>query len=508
MIIRKYAKQGKANQIFFKMQQDILTNNDADNLLHNWREEEKRALELLQITGALRFDRSVELVLFRRDIHGTSTSTLLSNHNHAAKYGLDSLSIDTTLELAKAIAHISDLAPSKLDIGKLAVEWTKNKRQYENIQEFVLIKLGGFIGKDSKNEAPKDVVLYGFGRIGRLLARRLVTDTGRGEQLRLKAIVIRPKLSDHFEEAKKRASLLQTDSVHGDFNAVIDIAADGKSLTINGNLIHLIYAKSPADVQYADYGINSPLVLDNTGVWRDRAGLGQHIQSGASQAMLTAPAKDDIPNVVYGVNHESLNLDETIYSAASCTTNAIAPVLQVVMDSLGIEKGHIETIHAYTNDQNLLDNFHKKPRRGRGAPVNMVLTTTGAAKAVTKVNPALKGKLTGNAIRVPTPNVSLAILNLTLEKETSVEALNDILKNAAFHGDLVEQIHYSDSTEYVSSNAIGMNTTSVVDAPSTIVSEDGKSVTIYAWYDNEYGYCCQVMRLAKHIAKVRRHVYF
>ena len=488
------------------MQQGILTN---DQLLNQWREKEKRALQLLQITGTLRLDRSVELVLFRRTIHGVSTTTLLENHSHAKKYGVDGLSIDTTLELAEAILNITDLAPSKLDLGKLAIEWEKEKGSFENVQEFVLQKLDGFIGKGSKNEAPKDVVLYGFGRIGRLVARRLIGDTGRGEQLRLKAIVVRPSMTDAYEETVKRIDLLQTDSVHGDFGSVIDIAADGKSVTINGNLIHIIYAKNQADVDYTDYGINDALVIDNTGVWRDRTGLGQHLRPGASQVLLTAPGKGDIPNVVYGVNHETLDLDsEKIYSAASCTTNAIAPILQVIMDNLGIEKGHIETVHSYTNDQNLLDNFHKKPRRGRGAPVNMVLTTTGAAEAVTKVNPAFSGKLTGNAIRVPTPNVSLAVLNLNLEKTTSVEGMNNMLRDAAFHGNLVEQIHYSDSPEYVSSNAIGMTTTSVVDAPSTIVSKDGKSVTLYAWYDNEYGYTCQVMRLAKHIAKVRRYVYF
>jgi glyceraldehyde 3-phosphate dehydrogenase len=334
-------------------------------------------------------------------------------------------------------------------------------------------------------------------------------NTGKGDQLRLKAIVIRPKLSDRYLEATKRAALLESDSVHGDFGGSIVVAPDGSELLINGNAVQLIYAQKPADIDYTKYGIKDALVIDNTGVWRDRKGLEQHLRPGVASVLLTAPGKGDIPNIVYGVNHHDLDLEqEQVFSAASCTTNAIAPVLKVLLKKIGVEKGHVETIHSYTNDQNLLDNFHKKPRRGRGAPINMVLTTTGAAKAVTKVIPEYLGKLTGNAIRVPTPNVSLAILNLTLETPSSVGSLNATLKEAAFYGELMEQIRYSNSTEYVSSNAIGMTTTSVVDAPSTILSEDGKNATIYLWYDNEYGYTCQVIRLAKHIAKVRRYVYY
>ena len=487
------------------MQHNTLSN----NALTNWKEAEKLALELQQVTGTIRLDKSIELVLFRHDIYGVPTTSLLEYHGFAKKYGAESLSIQTTLELAKAIASIPNLAPSKLDIGKLAIEWANESADFDDINQFVAVKLDNFIGKDSKNEAPKDVVLYGFGRIGRIVARRLIADTGKGEQLLLKAIVLRPKMKDPYEEVVKRISLLQTDSVHGDFGGVMDIAPDGSSVTINGNLVHIIFSKNQEDIDYTKYGIQDALVIDNTGVWRDRAGLEKHLRPGASKVLLTAPGKGDIPNVVYGVNHESLELDkETIYSAASCTTNAISPVLQIILEKLGIEKGHIETIHSYTNDQNLLDNFHDKPRRGRGAPVNMVITTTGAASAVTKVIPAFEGKLTGNAIRVPTPNVSIAILNLTLEQATDLEAINALMKDAAFHGALVEQIHYSNSTEYVSSDAIGMTTTSVVDAPSTLVSKDGKSATLYLWYDNEFGYSCQVVRLAKHIAKVRRYVYY
>lgn len=491
------------------MSHDNLTiRNEADHSLALWHEWEKKALKLLKIAGELRFNHSVELVLFRRHIYNSKTSTILNNHKISRRFTKRPVNINRTLELAKAIAATPNMAPSKIDLGTLAVEWVDHQGQYGDLADFVQKKIGHIAGAAPQNDASKDVVLYGFGRIGRLAARILINSTGKGDQLRLKAIVIRPKMADRYEEALKRAALLQTDSVHGDFGGTIDVEADGSELIVNGNRIKLIYAGKPSEVDYTAYGINNALVIDNTGVWRDREGLGQHLACpGVAQALLTAPAKGDIPNIVYGVNQLEVDIDEeTIFSAASCTTNAVAPVLKVMMDKKGVEKGHIETIHAYTNDQNLLDNFHKKPRRGRGAPVNMVLTTTGAASAVTKVMPAFKDKLTGNAIRVPTPNVSMAILNLTLEQTTTREELKNILKDAASHGDLVEQIRYSNSTEFVSSNAIGMTTTSVVDAPSTIVSKDGKNATIYLWYDNEFGYTCQVVRLAKHIAKVRRYV--
>ncbi len=482
---------------------------ESQESLNQWREKEKLALKLLKITGELRFDKSIDLVLFRREIHNTPTNTLLHHHSLSQDYGGDTLSIAMTTEIALAIAKIKNLAPAKIDIGKLALEWQSEFLEYEDLHEYVHVKLRSYIDAEMPIEQHKDVVLYGFGRIGRLMARRLLEETGRGDQLRLRAIVLRPKLADRYTEVVKRVALLETDSIHGDFGGVIDIAEDGSAIHINGSRIEIIMAKSPSEVDYSAYGIEDALIIDNTGVWRDREGLSQHLQTGAEKVLLTAPAKGNIPNIVYGVNHETTDRDtERIYSAASCTTNAISPTIKVIMDQLGIAKGHIETIHSYTNDQNLLDNFHKKPRRGRGAPINMVLTTTGAAAAVTKVIPEVAGRLTGNAIRVPTPNVSIAILNLTLDKATTVEELNAMLREAALNGPLVEQIHYSDSTEYVSSNAIGMNTTCIVDAPSSIVSADGLSATVYLWYDNEYGYCCQVTRLAKHLAKVRRYTYY
>ena len=249
------------------------------------------------------------------------------------------------------------------------------------------------IGKNVQEQEPRDVVLYGFGRIGRLLARLLIERTGPSSKLRLRAIVIRPGKEG---DLAKRASLLRRDSVHGAFNGSITIDEEHNVIKANGAFIQVIYAKSPSDIDYTQYGINNALVVDNTGIWSDEEGLGQHLQSnGVAKVLLTAPAKGDIKNVVYGVNHDMIAKEDTIVSAASCTTNAITPVLKAINDKFGIKNGHVETVHSYTNDQNLIDNYHKSPRRGRSAPLNMVITSTGAAKAVAKALPELKGLLTG-----------------------------------------------------------------------------------------------------------------
>lgn len=480
----------------------------TEQALDQWRAKEKLALELLQIVGELRFDRSVELVFFRRDIYDSRPSQLIEYHDWSSVYAGEPLPLMTSIEVAKAISSLSDLGPAKIDIGQLCHDWHKKHGANGDIVDFVRGSLAGLMDGKQHQIRPKDVVLYGFGRIGRLLARRIISTTGRGEQLRLKAIVLRPKMKDLREETEKRIALLMTDSVHGNFHGQVQISEDGSEAVVNGNSIRMIYAGQPEEIDYRDYGIDDALVIDNTGAFRDKEALTRHLRPGVSHVILTAPGKD-MPNVVYGANHLSLDLDnDRVLCAASCTTNAIVPVIAVLDQHHGIEKGHIETIHAYTSDQNLLDNFHKKPRRGRGAPINMVLTSTGAASAVSKVFPHLKGLLTGNAVRVPTPDVSLAILNLNLKKPSTVEEINELLREASLKGPLVEQLEFSNSTEYVSNDAIGMTSTSVVDGPSTLVSEDGKSATIYAWYDNEYGYCCQVVRLAKYVAKVRRSAYY
>ncbi|MGL4599731.1 MAG: glyceraldehyde-3-phosphate dehydrogenase, partial [Bacteroidia bacterium] len=354
---------------------------------------------------------------------------------------------------------------------------------------------------------PKDVVLYGFGRIGRLAARELIAQAGKGDQLRLRAIVTR---GDSAEEIVKRADLLRNDSVHGPFPGTIVENTENKTLVINGHVVHMISANNPEDVDYTTYGIDNALLIDNTGVFRDREALSRHLNAkGISKVLLTAPAKGDVPNVVYGVNHETIDVkSETIFSAASCTTNAIMPILYVVDKEFGVEKGHIETVHSYTNDQNLLDNYHKKYRRGRSAAMNMVITETGAESALKKVLPQLAGKFTANSVRVPTPNVSLAILNITIKKEVTKEDINEMVRAYALKGNLVEQIQFAFSNELVSSDVIGNSCPSVFDSQATIVSPDKKSIVLYVWYDNEYGYTRQVLRFSKQLAEVIRLRYY
>jgi len=471
----------------------------------NWIDKEKKAIELINVVGKLWFDRSIELLLFRKPLFDIGSSEVLAHHQYAKDIVNKNISIYDSLAIAQAIAK-SNLAPSRIDIGRLASEWIDQNRNSSSIEDFVIQKLSSHIGKDKIKMQARDVVLYGFGRIGRIAARELVMQAGKGEQLRLRAVVTR---TNSDEDLIKRADLLRNDSVHGPFLGTITEDFENRALIINGQVIYMLAAKDPEDVDYEAYGISNALLIDNTGVYRDREGLGKHLQAkGIEKVLLTAPGKGDIPNIVFGINHTEFSSSETIFSAASCTTNAIVPVLKIIEDKFGIEKGHIETVHSYTNDQNLLDNYHKKYRRGRSAALNMVITETGADKAVSKVFPALEGKLTGNAVRVPTPDVSLAILNLTLDNQVSKAEIEEKLKNASLFGDLVEQIEYSISNELVSSDVIGNGHASIVDGPATILSKDGKSAVIYVWYDNEYGYTRQVVRLAKSLAGVIRLTYY
>jgi glyceraldehyde 3-phosphate dehydrogenase len=411
--------------------------------------------------------------------------------------------IYATADLARTMLDLG-LAPSKIDIGRLTYE--SKESGATSAMDFLKGKLGTFIGADKHTFKPQDVVLYGFGRIGRIAARELIKQAGKGQQLRLRAIVTRT-LTD--AEIVKRAALLRNDSVHGAFKGTVVEDVANKTLTVNGQQVQLIAASSPEEIDYTAYGIHDAMVIDNTGAFTNRTALERHLRSkGVKNVLLTAPGKE-VPNIVYGINQKDLDLEnEHIFSAASCTTNAIAPILKVVEDNLGIEKGHIETVHAYTNDQNLLDNYHKGPRRGRSAAINMVITSTGAGTAVSKAIPSLKDKLTANAVRVPTPNGSLAIMNLTVKKDVTLEQMNELIRHAALNGDLVNQIHYQIDPELVSSDIIGDTCCSVFDSNATIVSNDKRYEVLNTWYDNDFGYTNQVIRLAKHIAKVRRLVYY
>jgi len=464
----------------------------------------KATTEFIKIISDLWYDKAIEVVLFKNQIIDKNVSDIINLHEYAGEFVQKPMSIFDSVEILRAINDLN-LPPAKLDIGKLTYEYNNNQTAHLNVKAFVIDKLKD--AESSKAIKPKDVVLYGFGRIGRLLARELMAKTGRGSQLRLRAIVIRGALNKDVLE--KRAALLKTDSVHGPFTGTVDIDEVKQALIINGTTVKFISANQPEDIDYTSFGILNALVIDNTGAFRDNKELSRHLKSkGASKVLLTAPGKE-VPNIVHGVNHAAFDPDKTkIYSAASCTTNAITPILKVIEDSLGIKKGHLETIHAYTNDQNLVDNMHKKYRRGRAAALNMVITETGAGTAVAKALPSLRGKLTSNAIRVPVPNGSLAILNLEVKNKTSKEGIDTLIKKYALEGDLVEQIKYALSNELVSSDIIGTTAPSIYDSKATIVSPGGKNVVLYIWYDNEYGYSHQVIRLAKYIAKVRRYTYY
>lgn len=464
----------------------------------------RATVEFIKIVSDLWYDKSIELVLFRNQLIDRNVSQILNLHAYAGEFVQKPISIFDSVEIAQAIKTL-DVPPAKLDIGKLTYEYHIEDKKYSNATSFVAYKL-----KDAHKNGtiePKDVVLYGFGRIGRLVARELMTRTGKGSQLRLRAIVTRGNVDETILE--KRASLLRNDSVHGEFSGTVIADIKNKALIVNGTTVKIISANAPEDIDYTKYGINNALVIDNTGAFRDEEALKRHLSSkGVEKVLLTAPGKG-VPNIVHGVNHNEHNPDKVdIFSAASCTTNAITPILKAVEDSFGVKSGHLETIHAYTNDQNLVDNFHKKYRRGRAAALNMVITETGAGKAVAKALPSLESKLTSNAIRVPVPNGSLAILNLELENSTSLEGFNTIIKKYALEGDLVEQIKYELSDELVSSDIVGSSAPSIYDSKATIVSSNGKNVVLYIWYDNEYGYSHQVIRLAKYIAKVRRYTYY
>ncbi len=464
----------------------------------------KATTEFIKIISDLWYDKAIEVVLFKNQIIDKNVSDIINLHEYAGEFVQKPISIFDSVEILRAINDLN-LPPAKLDIGKLTFEYHSDVHNNLNVKAFVIDKLKD--AQTSEAVKPKDVVLYGFGRIGRLVARELMAKTGRGSQLRLRAIVVRGAINQ--EVLEKRAALLKTDSVHGQFAGTVEVDANNNALLINGTTVRFINADKPEDIDYTKYGIYNALVIDNTGAFRDKEALSRHLESkGANKVLLTAPGKE-VPNIVHGVNHKSFDPDKTkIYSAASCTTNAITPVLKVIEDSLGIKKGHLETIHAYTNDQNLVDNMHSKYRRGRAAALNMVITETGAGPAVAKALPSLKGKLTSNAIRVPVPNGSLAILHLEVKNKTTVEGINTILKKYALEGDLVEQIKYSLSNELVSSDIVGTSAPSIYDSKATIVSPDGKSIVLYIWYDNEYGYSHQVIRLAKYIAKVRRYTYY
>ncbi|GAB2992408.1 glyceraldehyde-3-phosphate dehydrogenase [Psychrosphaera aestuarii] len=462
----------------------------------SWLERQDYADRMQPIIGSLYRNHGIEICIYGRPLVSASAIDIIKAHKTVTKYEGQKLRLRESFEFLEIISKM-DLKPAKIDLGKLAFRnLYKFAGEGATKEDYLKEELASILG--GEGQEPQDVVLYGFGRIGRLLARLLIERNGPNANLRLRAIVVRGGKDGDLE---KRASLLRRDSVHGPFNGSITVDNETNVIKANGTYIQVIYANSPDSIDYTDYGIKNALIVDNTGIWKDEDGLGLHLKSkGTSKVLLTAPAGGQIKNIVYGVNEKDIKPEDTIVCAASCTTNAITPVLKAMNDKFGIKNGHVETVHSYTNDQNLIDNFHKAERRGRSAALNMVLTSTGAAKAVSKALPELHGKLTGNAIRVPTPNVSMAIMNLNLEKSTSREELNDYLLDVALHSDLKDQVDFTSSTEIVSTDLVGSRYAGVVDSQATIV--DGDRAVLYVWYDNEFGYSCQVVRVMQEMAGI------
>jgi glyceraldehyde 3-phosphate dehydrogenase len=330
------------------------------------------------------------------------------------------------------------------------------------------------------------VAINGFGRIGRLVARAIL-ERG-GDALELVAI-------NDLADAKSNAWLFSRDSVHGRYPG--EVSADGNDIVIDGKRIRVTAERDPANLPHKQLGVD--LVLECTGFFTDKASCEKHIAAGAKKVLISAPGKNVDLTVVYGVNHDKLTADHTIVSNASCTTNCLAPVAKVLNDAIGIERGLMTTVHAYTNDQKILDQIHPDLRRARAAAMSMIPTTTGAARAVGEVLPELKGKLDGSAIRVPVPDVSLVDLTFTPARDTTKEEVNAILKAASEDGPLKGVLVFSDEP-LVSIDLMHSPQSSTVDSLETAVI-DGKLVRVVSWYDNEWGFSNRMVDTATAMAK-------
>lgn len=461
----------------------------------DWNERLELAQQMIPLIHQLHRNNNVVATIFGRPLVGQTDIDIIKSHRYGRRIAQRQLSTAETLPILSELADMN-LSSASIDVGRLLLGFEESGE--DDLRRYLEDELTEIVGAGEDID-PTDVVLYGFGRIGRLLARILVAREAAYGGVRLRAIVVRNKGEG---DIIKRASLLRRDSVHGAFNGTISVDEEEQVIWANGTKIQMIYANDPATIDYTEYGINNAVLVDNTGVWRDKEGLSQHLEAkGVARVLLTAPGKGDIKNIVFGINDSSITEDDKILSAASCTTNGITPVLKVINDRYGVAHGHVETAHSFTNDQNLIDNYHKGERRGRAAGLNMVLAATGAAKAVAKALPEFEGKLTGNAIRVPTPDVSMAVLNLELEQEVDRDEVNDFLRNVSLHSDLRQQISYIASPEVVSSDFVGNTNAGIVDGIATIAS--GKHLVLYVWYDNEFGYSNQVIRVVEGLSNAR-----
>ena len=468
-----------------------------DNYLDNWIERQSLIEAAIPIIGKMH-RKNIRILLYGSPLMTLSVIEIMQLHRKVREAEENELSEFETSKVLECLDKI-DLGPCQLDIGMLAAGYMFDSKDL-SLEEFIKEQVKEVIGLHNPilNKS-QDLVLYGFGRIGRLFTRLLLEDTGAGETLCLKAVVTRATSS---EDLLKRAELMRKDSVHGRFKGTIRVDEEQNALIMNGNIVKFISAKSPDDVDNASCGISDAILIDNTGMSSSKECLEKHLKNKEIKKVLfTAPVAKELKNIVYGVNHDDIDDKDQIIGAASCTTNAIVPVLKAIDDEFEIDNGHVETIHSYTNDQNLIDNYHSKSRRGRAAALNMVITETGAAKAVSQILPNLEGKLSANAIRVPTPNVSLAILSLFLKKSSDQENFIEFLRNAAFHSLLKDQIDFTKSAEVVSSDIVGGRYAGVIDGQATRCSN--RNAIVYLWYDNEIGYCAQLIKVVKKMAGIK-----
>jgi glyceraldehyde 3-phosphate dehydrogenase len=464
-----------------------------DERWSEWASQLEVAEQMIPIIGRLHRRDGVVVGLYGRRLVNRSAIDIVKAHRFARHVDGVPLPVAESLGLLRAIAS-GVPGTASVDLGRLASAVRADPGTP------VADVLRATLDDDAPPLPTTDVVLYGFGRIGRLLARILISHQSRDSGLRLRAVVVRDAAGEG--DLVKRASLLRRDSVHGPFDGTITVDVEHDVIVANGTRIQVIRSGDPAAVDYAAHGIRDAVVVDNTGRWRTDEALRAHLRSpGVARVLLTAPGKGDVPNIVHGLNHATIG-DAEVVAAASCTTNAVAPVLAALHAEFGVVRGHVETVHAFTNDQNLTDNLHRADRRGRAAPLNMVITETGAARAVAKAVPELAGRLTGNAIRVPTPDVSLAILHLTTEAPVSRDAVNAFLRRTSLVSDLRSQVDYVESPEFVSSDVLGSRFAGVVDGLATQTNGD-HDVVVYVWYDNEFGYSYQVVRVLESMARGR-----
>jgi len=329
------------------------------------------------------------------------------------------------------------------------------------------------------------VAINGFGRIGRLVARAILERADSGLEL----VTI-----NDLADARSNAWLFSRDSVHGKYPGTV--TAEGDDLVIDGKRIKVTKERDPANLPHAANGVD--LVLECTGFFTDRASAQKHIDAGARKVLISAPGKNVDLTVVYGVNHDKLEAGHTIVSNASCTTNCLAPVAKVLNDAIGIERGLMTTVHAYTNDQQILDQVHSDMRRARAAAQNIIPTSTGAAKVVGIVIPELAGRLHGMALRVPVSDGSITDFVAELEREVTVEEVNEAYRKAA-EGPSHGYIEYTEDP-IVSSDIRGNQASCIIDGMSTLVMQ-GSMVKVLGWYDNEWGYSCRTSDLAAFMAQ-------